>query len=321
MKHRILISVLLIFLLQPINAQVKVQNLRCEMLTNPLGIDIKEPRLSWQIISGQRNVQQTSYQIFIASSKELLAKNQADIWNSGKQNSSQSIHVKYSGKPLESGKKYFWKVKVITNKGETTAEPAFFSMGLLNENAWKAKWIGYDKASPWDSITQWSRLSARYLRKEFQSQNSIKRATAYISGLGLYELYLNGKKIGDQVLAPNPTDYRKSFFYNTHDVTQQIKNGTNAVAVVLGNGRFFTMRQNYKTQKHNTFGFPKLLLQLEIEYADGTKKTIVSDESWKLNVDGPIRTNNEYDGEEYDATKEFSGWTNIGFNDKKWINA
>ena len=125
---------------------------------------------------------------------------------------------------------------------------------------------------------------ARYLRKEFQNPSAVKRATVYISGLGLYELYINGKKIGDQVLAPNPTDYRKSFFYNTHDVTAQIKNGNNAIATVLGNGRFFTMRQNYKTQKHNTFGYPKLLLQLEIEYTDGSKKIIVSDETWKLNV-------------------------------------
>jgi alpha-L-rhamnosidase len=319
MKYNILISAFLIFSLQHINAQIKVYNLRCEMLVNPLGIDVKEPRLSWQIVSDQRNVQQTSYQIFVASSRELLSKNETDVWNSGNQNSSQSIHIKYAGKPLESGKKYFWKVKVITNKGEATTEPAYFSMGLLNQSDWKAKWIGYDKASSWDSITQWSRLSARYLRKEFQNSSSVKKATVYISGLGLYELYINGGKIDDQVLAPNPTDYRKSFFYNTHDVTAQIKNGANAIATVLGNGRFFTMRQNYKTQKHNTFGYPKLLLQLEIEYTDGTKKTIISDETWKLNVDGPIRTNNEYDGEEYDATKEFAGWNVDGFNDSKWI--
>jgi alpha-L-rhamnosidase len=135
----------------------------------------------------------------------------------------------------------------------------------------------------------------------------------------MYELYLNGKKIGDQVLAPNPTDYRKSLFYNTYDVTAAIEKGNNAIATVLGNGRFFTMRQNYKTYKINNFGYPKLLLQLEIEYADGTKKIIVSDQSWKLNVDGPIRTNNEYDGEEYDAIKEFTGWANAGFNDSKWL--
>ena len=290
------------------------------MLANPLGIDVKEPRFSWHIISDQRNVQQTSYQIIVSSSAEKLKKNDGDIWNSEKQNSSQSIHISYSGKQLQSATKYFWKVKVFTNKGEaTTTETAFFSIGLLNSDDWKAKWIGYDKASPWDSITQWSRLSARYLRKEFQSSSVVKRATVYISGLGMYELYINGKRIGDQVLAPNPTDYRKSFFYNTHDVTEQIKNGKNAIGTVLGNGRFFTMRQNYKTQKHNTFGYPKLLLQLEIEYVDGSKKIIVSDETWKLNVDGPIRTNNEYDGEEYDATKEFPEWNNAGFNDNKWL--
>ena len=117
---------------------------------------------------------------------------------------------------------------------------------------------------PWDSITQWSRLSARYLRKEFQSSSVVKRATLHISGLGMYELYINGKRIGDRVLAPNPTDYRKSFFYNTHDVTQQIKDGKNAIAAVLGNRRHFTMRQNYKTQKHNTFELPETVTALEI---------------------------------------------------------
>src|SRR5688572_15228880 len=320
MKQKLTIFFFCILTAHAVFAQVSVRNLRCEMLMNPLGIDVREPRFSWHVISGQRNVQQTAYQIIVSSSAEKLNKDEGDIWNPGKQNSSQSIHISYSGRPLQSISKYFWKVKVFTNKGEAEAtETAFFSTGLLTADAWKAKWIGYDKASAWDSITQWSRLSARYLRKEFQSSSVVKSATVYISGLGMYELYINGNKIGDQVMAPNPTDYRKSYFYNTHDVTTQIKNGKNAIATVLGNGRFFTMRQNYKPQKHNTFGYPKLLLQLEIEYADGSKKIIISDETWKLNVDGPIRTNNEYDGEEYDATKEFPGWNNAGFNDSKWI--
>ena len=319
MKRKLII-LSFFFLVQQLNAQISIQNLRCEMLVNPLGIDIKEPRLSWQLNSSQRNVQQSAYEIIVSSSKEKLLKNDGDVWVSGKLNGTQSIHLKYAGKELQSGKEYFWKVKSFTNKGEAAwSEAASWSMGLLNKNDWKAKWIGYDKASPWDSITQWSRLSARYFRKEFQNSSAIKRAIVYISGLGLYELYINGHRIGDQVLAPNPTDYRKSFFYNTHDVTAQLKNGNNAIATVLGNGRFFTMRQNYKPQKHNTFGYPKILLQLEIEYEDGTKIIIVSDESWKLNVDGPIRTNNEYDGEEYDATKEFPGWNNAGFNDSKWL--
>jgi alpha-L-rhamnosidase len=306
---------------QLVQAQVTVKSLRCEMLTNPLGIDAAQPRFSWQLESSQRNVTQQSYEIIVSSSEQKLKANNGDIWNSGVINDNKSLLISYAGKQLESVKKYFWKVKVITNKGVAVAnETAFFSTGLLNAEDWKAKWIGYDKASLWDSVTQWSRLSARYLRKEFQNTTAVKRATVYISGLGMYELYINGNKIGDQVLAPNPTDYRKSYFYNTHDVTAQIKNGKNAMATILGNGRFFTMRQNYKTQKHNTFGYPKLLLQLEIEYADGSKKIVVSDESWKLNVDGPIRTNNEYDGEEYDANKEFPGWGTAGFNDSKWIS-
>jgi alpha-L-rhamnosidase len=302
------------------SAQIKLQNLRCEMLVNPLGIDVSTPRLSWEIVTTERNVLQTGYQIIVASSKEKLNKNEGDIWNSGEVESDASIHVTYAGKALQSRTTYFWKVKSYTNKGESVwSNNAFFSIGLLHTSDWKAKWIGYDKASPWDSINQYSRLSARYFRKEFQSSSTIKKATVYIVGLGLYELYINGKKIGNQVLAPAPTDYRKSVLYNTHDVTQQLQYGNNAIAAVLGNGRFFTMRQNYKPQKINTFGFPKMLLQLEIEYANGTKKTISSDETWKLLVDGPIRTANEYDGEEYDATKEQKGWNNIAFNDASWL--
>ncbi|MGC4102889.1 alpha-L-rhamnosidase [Ferruginibacter sp.] len=319
MKKTIL-HILCLLLIISTQAQVNIKNLRCEMLDNPLGIDVPQPRFSWQLESNQRNVIQQSYQLIVSSSEDKLKAGEGDIWSSGVVNDSRSLLVSYSGKPLRSATKYFWKVKVITNKGEATpTATAFFSTGLLQATDWKGKWIGYDKASPWDSITTWSRLSARYLRKEFQSVTVVKRATVYLAGLGMYELYVNGKRVGDQVLAPNPTDYRKSFFYNTYDVTAQVKNGSNAIAAVLGNGRYFTMRQNYKTYKINNFGYPKLLVQLEIEYANGTKKIIASDESWKLNVDGPIRTNNEYDGEEYDATKELGNWINAGFYDKKWM--
>lgn len=299
---------------------IRVEGLQCEMLTNPLGIDVTAPRLSWKIIARQRNVQQIAYQVIVASSPEKLAANTGDYWNSGKVTSSQSIHIPYAGRPLTSRMACYWKVKVFTNKGGSEwSGPAAWTMGLLKQADWIAKWIGYDKASPWDSISQFSRLSARYFRKSFQSAANIKRATVYIVGLGLYELYINGQKIGDQVLAPLPTDYRKTVLYNTHDVTKQLRKGENVVAAVLGNGRFFTMRQEYKPKKINTFGYPKMLLQLEITYKDGTRKIIGSDETWKLNVDGPIRTNNEYDGEEYDATKEWPGWNNTGFKETGWI--
>ena len=321
MRFVIYIIFLIAIASHSLQAQVTIASLKCEWRINPLGIDVPAPRVSWQIQSSQRNVQQTGYSIIVASSEKLLQQNIGDVWSSGKIKSSASVLIPYRGKPLKSGWKYYWKIKSFTNKGESAwSETAYWSMGLLNQTGWKGKWIGYDKAAAWDSITQWSRLSARYLRKEFQSLPAVKRATVYISGLGLYELYLNGKKIGDQVLAPSPTDYRKSVLYNTYDVTGNINAGKNVIATVLGNGRFFTMRQAYKPKKINTFGYPKLLLQLEIEYADGTKKLVVSDDTWKLNVDGPIRTNNEYDGEEYDATREFTGWNMAGFNDKDWTH-
>lgn len=313
---------LLLVLANTVQAQVEIANLRCEMLENPAGIDKLDPRLSWNLSSPLRNVEQTAYQVWVAADEKDLDNNKKLIWNSGKVNSSHSLHISYKGKPLQAGKKYYWKVMAYTNKGASTwSKPAYWVMGLLQKTDWKAKWIGYDKASPWDSMTKWSRLSARYLRKEFKTETGIKRATVFLSGMGLYELYVNGQRIGEQVLAPNPTDYRKTVLYNVHDVTSQLKGGENVIATILGNGRFFTMRQNYKPQKHNTFGFPKLLLQLEIEYNNGSRKTIISDESWKLNADGPIRTNNEYDGEEYDATKEFPGWSNPGYNDAAWMKA
>lgn len=320
MIRKFVILSLGLLLLQTTKAQVAIGNLRCEMRVNPSGIDATAPRLNWQLESNQRNVQQTAYHIIVSSSPEKLVKNEGDIWNSGKVSSSQSIHVIYAGEKLVSRTSCYWKVKSYTNKGETAwSEPASWSMGLLNKTDWKAKWIGYDKAFPWDSVTQWSRLSARYFRKQFQSASTVKKATIYVVGLGLYELYMNGEKISYAGITPAPTDYRKSVLYNTYDVSDHIKNGNNVVATVLGNGRFFTMRQDYKPKKINTFGYPKLLLQLEIEYTNGTKKIISSDESWKFTADGPIRSNNEYDGEEYDATKELTGWNNTGYNDANWL--
>ncbi|MBS1503516.1 MAG: glycoside hydrolase family 78 protein, partial [Bacteroidetes bacterium] len=234
--------------------------------------------------------------------------------------SSTSIMVSYAGKALTSRTTCYWKVRVWTTKGQSSwSEPASWSMGLLNTSDWNAKWIGYDSGFSWDSVSKFSRLSARYFRKEFKNDKGIKKAVVYIAGLGHYELYINGKTIGEQVLAESPTDYTKSVKYNTFDVTDDIMEGNNTIATVLGNGRFFTMRPKYKPKKIKEFGFPKMLLQLEITYTDGSKKTIGSDDSWKFTADGPIRTNNEYDGEEYDATKELTGWKSSGYDDSKWL--
>ncbi|WP_255484838.1 glycoside hydrolase family 78 protein [Mucilaginibacter sp. X5P1] len=302
-------------------AAVNVQHLQCEMLKNPQGIGTTQPRLSWQINSDQRNTQQTAYQIIVASSAQKLASNIGDLWDSHKVISDRSIMINYAGKSLVSRAACYWKVKVWTTKGESSwSQPASWSIGLLNAADWKANWIGYEHGFPWDSVSKFSRLSARYYRKQFQaSRQQVKKAVVYIVGLGHYELYINGKPIGDQVLAEAPTDYTQSVLYNTFDVTEDIQQGKNVIGTVLGNGRFFTMRPKYKPNKIKEFGFPKMLLQLEITYQDGSKKVITSDDGWKFTADGPIRTNNEYDGEEYDATKELTGWNVNGYDDSKWL--
>ena len=317
-------NILIIFLLltQQVIAQVTLQNTTCEMLTNPMGIDVVKPRFAWQIVSGERNVVQNAYQIIVASSAEKLNTNEGDLWDSGKIKSQESIHVSYNGKDLKSRMRCFWKVKTWTTVGESQwSANNFFSMGLLFYKDWPKGWIGFDRAFPWDNVKTDSRLSARYFRKEFQSTKEIKYATASIIGLGVYELFINGKKVGNDVLAPTATDYTKNVKYNTYDVTSYIKNGKNAIGTVLGNGRFFAMRQHEKPFKIKTFGFPKMLMNIQIIYKDGTTANIDTDDSWKGTADGPIRTNNEYDGEEYDATKEFWGWNAVGFDDRKWLKA
>jgi len=198
-----------------------------------------------------------------------------------------------------------------------TIWPAFSS--TTPDPDWHAKWIGLDKAFDWDVENSHSRLSARYFRKEFTSIKNVKSAKIFIVGLGLYELYVNGEKISDQVLSPTPTDYTKTVKYNVLDITNNIVLGKNALGVILGTGHFYNNRQNTKPEKHKNFGYPKMLFQLEIEYTDGTVQAIMSDDTWRVTSDGPIRSTNDYDGEIYDATKELNGWNKIGYKSDKWL--
>jgi len=327
MKKSFLYTFILIaslcFSLAKAQTKISVTNLQCEMLNNPEGIDVLKPRLSWQIQSNVNDVKQTAYQILVASTLENLNADKADLWDSGKVQSNESVNVIYNGKKLRDRQDAFWKVIVFTNKGEIkSASTAHFSIGILTYADWKStRWIGYEKLSKDDSVSQYSRLSARYLRKGIDLKKPIKNAKVYIMGMGLYELYINGNKIGDQVLAPVPTDYTKNVKYNVFDVTSQLKEGKNMMGTILGNGRFFAMRQDYKPYKIKSFGFPKMALQLFVEYTDGSSEVIRTDDTWKLTTDGPILSNNEYDGEEYDARKEMKGWATTNFDDKSWVNA
>jgi len=318
---------IILFLFATRVAAAQAVHLQCEKLDDPQGIDALHPRLSWQIMGNEKDLRQTAWQLLVASSPELLAGDRGDLWSTSKMPGDQSRMIVYAGRPLKSGMSCYWKVRVWTTSGAASgtgsasnwSSPACWSMGLLNNTDWHARWIGWDAGFPWDSVSKFSRLSARYFRKEFRTPASIKKATLYIAGLGHYLVAINGLPIGDQVLAESPTDYTRSVKYNTFDVTADCRQGANAIGVTLGNGRFFTMRPKYKPQKIKEFGFPKLLLQLDLEDNNGHHHLVVSDSSWRFTADGPIRTNNEYDGEEYDATKAFDRWTMAGFDDSKWL--
>jgi alpha-L-rhamnosidase len=293
---------------------------RVEGRQNPMAINASNPLFGWAIQAIDRNTKQNVYQIQVSSSQELLTGNKADFWDSGKVSSGQSGNVSYQGKMLPSSATFYWRVRVWCGKEASSwSETQTFGTGLLQESDWHAKWIGLDKTFPWEDIVTDSRLAARYLRKEFQIPDGVTRARLYICGLGMYQLRLNGNPIDTHVLMPVPTDYTQEVKYNVFDVTGLVRAGRNTVGVALGNGRFLTTRQHRKPWKNRTFGLPKMLFQLELTFADGRKQNIVSDETWKVTADGPIRANNEFDGETYDATKEFPGWTENGFDDSTWL--
>lgn len=194
------------------------------------------------ITSDENDVMQTSCRIIVASTPEKAAKLEGDLWDATLEGD-QSQWIRYAGKELRSNTPCYWRVKVTTTKGESDwSETAMWNVGLLNEADWSGQWIGLEKAMPWDVEDVHSKLSSRYLRTEFDLDKPVKRATLYISGLGMYEAYINGHKVGDQVLAPAPTDYRKTVLYNAFDVTQMLTE-KNAIGVTLGNGRFYTMQQ------------------------------------------------------------------------------
>lgn len=299
---------------------VIVTELRTERMTNPMSIDTPTPRLGWRIVSDKNNVMQTAYHIIVASTPEKAQNLEGDLWNTSV-NSDMSQWITYGGKELRSNTRCYWRVKVNTTSGESDwSDVAMWNVGLLSESDWSGVWIGLDHAMPWEKEEIHSQLCARYMRSEFELEKEVRHATLYISGLGLYEAFINGKKVGDDVLAPAPTDYRRTVLYNAFDVTDMLKD-KNAIAVAVGTGRYYTMQQKKKPYKIANFGYPKLRANLIIEFKDGKKKTISTNIKWKLNADGAIRSNNEYDGEIYDARKELTGWDRAGYNDTQWMDA
>lgn len=310
------------------SASIEVTGQKVENMSNPLGLDTDRPRFSWIIESHgkqpEKDVVQTAYRIIVSSSSEKLQQNVGDLWDSGEVDSEQQLWVPYAGLPLRSNQHAYWKVRVKTNKGDSdwNTQQHTFSTGLLGETSWGGRWIGLERLMPGEEagVTH-SRLAARYLRKEFSIKKKVKRATAFIAGLGLYRLYINGHLTGNDELTPIPSDYRKTIYYDTYDVTDLIgRDSVTAIGITLGNGRFFAPRQD-KPYKNNTFGLPKCRMNLILEYEDGSTQRLVTDETWRVSANGPISANNEYDGEQYDARKELGAWTMPYYDDSQWMQA
>jgi alpha-L-rhamnosidase len=289
---------------------IKVAACLTEYSTNPLGIDTLQPRLFWRLESAERSASQTAYQVLVARSKEALAQDQADMWDSGKVDSDRSIHISYAGKPLQSDTTYYWKVRVWDQHGEATewSEIAYWSMGLLQRGEWKAKWIGRRTQSG-------SELQpSPYFRRSFRLKKPVHRAFVYATALGLYDLRLNGERIGDR-FAPGWTDYHTRVQVQAYDITGQVTQGDNAFGVIVGDGWYsgtvgFLGRAVYGER-------PFFLLQAHIEYKDGTTDRIVTDSSWRTTV-GPIRYSDFIKGEAYDARLEMDGWDRCGYEDGSW---
>ncbi|MFT4154491.1 family 78 glycoside hydrolase catalytic domain [Parafilimonas sp.] len=306
MKKNLLLSSLFQLLLIIGFAQTKVDSLLTENRKNPVGLDVAQPRFSWQLINSGRDIKQTAYEINVLDGKNK-------VWQSGRVMSDSSVHVAYKGRALQSGSKYTWQVRVWDNTGKPSAwsAPAFFYTALFNTSGWKAKWIGPGYIE--DSVMRPSPL----FRKEFKLSKKIQSAVAYITAHGMYEAAINGQRVGDAYLTPGWTVYNKRLQYQMYDVTNMLKNGNNAVGVTLGNGWYrgiigFANNINY-------FGKDiALLMQFDITYTDGSKESIITDDTWKSTDKGPVRYAEIYNGETYDARKEVKGWNEAGFNDKGW---
>ena len=329
---------------------VIISELKCEYITKPLGVDVPNPVLSWIINTNSpkvRGVSQTAYQILVSESSELLSTDKADLWDSGKVISDQMGQILYAGKPLQSSKKYWWKVKIWDQdkKVSSWSKPSQWTMGILNSTDWKASWIsasGAEKYAPsyLSAATDFNlkkelpefrekkpkpedaNFSSMLLRKEFQSKSKLSRAVIHVSGMGQYELTINGSKVGDHLLTPGWTDYKKTVLYDTYDVTERIKSGKNAIGLMISNGMYNIQPDSIRYVKFlNSYGALKVTAQLRLEYHDGTFQIITTDKTWKTST-GPVTYMNQFGGEDYDARLEPKDWNQPLFNsDNTWTDA
>ncbi|MFC0512914.1 family 78 glycoside hydrolase catalytic domain [Mucilaginibacter angelicae] len=324
----------LLFLLLPFGAfaqSLKLLNLQCEYKTNPLGIESATPKLSWQLQSDAHGVIQTAYRVWVADDAGKLANNNADVWDSGRVPSNASLQISCNGKPMQAAKTYYWKVMVWDNHGKASAwsNIASWQMGLLKNADWQgADWVAYDKLPDSSAIVPFyhgkgpKKLGAAndvlpLMRKAFNVDGKLKKATLYLCGLGHFELSLNGKKVGDHFLDAGWTKYDKQALYVPFDLTSQLISGKNTLGVMLGNGFYYIPRDRRYRKLTGAFGYPKMICRLVVEYDNGRVDNVVSDGSWKT-APSQVTFSSIYGGEDYNANLEQSGWDTNNFDDSKW---
>jgi alpha-L-rhamnosidase len=284
--------------------------LQCDYLESPLGIDNPNPRLSWKLDDVRKSAKQTAYQVWVGTDSLQVVHERGNMWDSKKQSSDNTLQM-YAGQELAPFTKYFWKVKVWDKDGiPSVSKVSSFETGMMSMKNWQGAWIGDGHGIDYKP--------APYFRKVFQTKKKIKSARAYLVAAGLFELYLNGEKIGNHRLDPLYTRFDRKNFYLTFDVTKYLQEGKNAIGVLLGNGWF--NHQSIATWNFHEAAWrnrPAFCMDLRITYDDGTVEVITSDRDWKTSG-GALVFNSIYTAEHYDARLEQKGWNAVNFDDSKW---
>lgn len=300
--------------------------LTCEYIKNPLGIDTKAPRLSWNFTSSERNQFQSAFEIIVSDNISNINKGIGSTWTTGKISSAENIQMPYAGNVLQSFTRYYWRVKVYNQKGEASewSEVNWFETAMLSANNWKGQWISDGSKNPERDEDYYKPDRMPLLRKSFNTNKKILSARLYVSGVGYYEAYLNAKKISDNVLDPGFTAYGKQVMYVVHDITALVKKGDNTAGIMLGSGWWnplpFKFFGRWDLRKYQQTGRPCVKAEIHLRYTDGTQEIIATDETWQA-APGPITQNNVYIGEHYDARLEQKDWNNNNEQKAPWKNA
>lgn len=310
--------------LAPAGAGATSANLRCEMRTDPMGIDTTAPRLSWELESSRRGCTQSAYQVLVASKSNLLTPARANKWDSGLVPSDRSIQIPYKGRPLQSNEEVFWTVRVWDDAGSTGpwSKPARWTMGITSQSDWRAKWISSGTTDPAPLVTHNAGSAEQLIpvfRKPFELKRHVKRAVANVCGLGQHKLFVNGIAASDTFMDPPWSLYEKTTYYNTYDITELLKAGPNAFGVMLGKG-FYRTRGDRRIHGALSDRPLMLIMQALVEYDDGTSEIIATDGSWKW-APGPMTHNAILGGTDYDARLLAPGWAKAGFSDRSWSTA